>query len=290
MSKLFPKVAVILAAYNGEKWIKKQIESIFLQEDVQIDLFISLDLSNDGTNKILNSLSKINKNLYVLPYGEKFGSAARNFYRLIKDINFSKYEFAAFADQDDIWLPMKIIHSIRSLKKTNSMAFSSDVIAFWSNGKRKIIKKSYSQKLYDYIFESAGPGCTYVFSIDPFLKFQNFITNNWYYVLKIEHDWLAYAYIRNNNYKWHISNKPMMLYRQHNHNSFGANYNFKSILKRFKLVQTGWYFDQIQSICKLLKINFISKKFILFNLIQTRRNTKQVLYILFFLIFFTNKL
>ena len=46
------KVAVLLAAYNGEAWIKEQLDSILKQIDVEIYLFISIDLSIDSTYEL----------------------------------------------------------------------------------------------------------------------------------------------------------------------------------------------------------------------------------------------
>lgn len=44
-----PKVAVLLAAYNGMQWIKEQIDTVFNQQDVDVTIYISVDLSTDGT-------------------------------------------------------------------------------------------------------------------------------------------------------------------------------------------------------------------------------------------------
>ena len=44
-----PSVAVLLAAFNGIKWIEEQVKSIFNQKDINIHIYISVDLSNDGT-------------------------------------------------------------------------------------------------------------------------------------------------------------------------------------------------------------------------------------------------
>ncbi|MDE1554882.1 MULTISPECIES: glycosyltransferase [Comamonas] len=53
-----PKIAVLLAAYNGEKYIEQQIASILSQECVHVDIFISLDKSTDKTIDILKAIQK----------------------------------------------------------------------------------------------------------------------------------------------------------------------------------------------------------------------------------------
>ena len=127
MQNKLPRVAVLLAAYNGEQWIANQLDSIWSQEFVTVDVFISLDLSSDGTLTFLQNLEEKHYNLFLLPYGERFGGAAKNFYRLIKDVDVSAYDYVAFADQDDIWLPGKLYRGIRAMQSSKSTAFSSDV-------------------------------------------------------------------------------------------------------------------------------------------------------------------
>ena len=53
------KVAVLLSAYNGEKYIEEQIHSIFNQEDCQIFLYVRDDGSIDKTTEILEKLQKL---------------------------------------------------------------------------------------------------------------------------------------------------------------------------------------------------------------------------------------
>ena len=58
---MIKKIAVLLAAYNGEKWISEQLKSITDQISVDITVFISCDLSTDNTIKIIKFKSLISK-------------------------------------------------------------------------------------------------------------------------------------------------------------------------------------------------------------------------------------
>ena len=58
-------VAVLLTAFNGIKWIEEQVESIFYQKDVNIDIYISIDLSNDGTYEWCQELALKNSNVNI---------------------------------------------------------------------------------------------------------------------------------------------------------------------------------------------------------------------------------
>tara|TARA_B100001248_G_C27386592_1_gene460008 strand:- start:299 stop:1156 length:858 start_codon:yes stop_codon:yes gene_type:complete len=266
------KIAILMAAFNGEEWIEEQLHSIFSQKKVNVDVFVSLDLSSDKTEEILKNLSSKNHNLFILRCGERFGSAAKNFFRLINEVNVENYDFVAFSDQDDIWQPKKIIKGIEAIQTYKLDAYSSNVIAFWPNGKKQLIKKSYPQKKYDFMFESAGPGFTYIFKTKPFIVFQKFIRNNLDKIYNLEHDWLAYSFFRSKGYKWLIDKDySNALYRQHNNNQYGANASFLGFFNRLKLIFDGWYFNQVNTISNVLKLPEVNIKFIVTNLLQIRR-------------------
>ena len=75
-----PNTLVLLAAFNGELWIKDQIISILNQKNTNLKLVISIDKSDDNTVKICEDLKKNNNSIEILPYGKKFGGAAKNFF------------------------------------------------------------------------------------------------------------------------------------------------------------------------------------------------------------------
>lgn len=72
-----PKCAVLLAVYNGMHYLEEQIETILNQENVNPTLFASVDLSTDESVYWLSELAAQDTRIIVLPYGEKFGGAAR---------------------------------------------------------------------------------------------------------------------------------------------------------------------------------------------------------------------
>lgn len=287
------KIAVLLASYNGVKYIKEQVDSILNQKEVDVTIFISDDLSTDGTLEYLQDIYKDFKNIVYLPSGSKFGGAGKNFFRLIRDVDFSSFDFISFVDQDDIWYEDKLIRAIKTIEDKQLDAYSSNVLAFWEDGKEMIINKSSSQARYDYLFEAAGPGCTYVLKKDLAISLQNFICENWEDVNKVElHDWFIYAFARENNYKWHIDEKLSMRYRQHTSNQVGANDGLKAKLKRLKKVFSSWYRDEIIKIIKVLRLEnkykfskYILNKSYLNNLLllkysfEFRRNKKEKLFL-----------
>lgn len=246
-----PKTAILLAAYDGKLWIEEQVRSILGQIGADIHLFISVDQSTDGTEMLVEKLAKQDPRIQVLPLGNHFGSAARNFFYLITGINLSDYEFIALADQDDIWLPNKLSSAISTIKDKHLQAYSGNSTAFWSNGKRLLINKAQPQVEWDFLFEAAGPGCTYVFTQAFSKKLQEFIRSNWEQIQLIHsHDWLIYAFARANQIDWYIDPHTYMLYRQHQRNEMGVNHGMLAFMSRAKKVLSGWGLSQSLLIAK----------------------------------------
>lgn len=259
-SHTLPKVAVLLAAYNGKQWIEEQVDSILSQQGVMVTLFISVDLSTDGTEQWARELSDQHSEVFMLPYGERFGGAGPNFFRLVRDVEFSGFDMVSFADQDDIWFPDKLQRASEILEAGQADVYSSNVIAFWPDGKRILIDKAQPQKHYDYFFEAAGPGCTYVFNADSAKEFKCFVIEQAKSISAVSlHDWLAYAFCRHNGFKWLIDPEPSMLYRQHNGNQVGTNTGVTAFKKRLEMIKSRWYREQVISITSLVAPENLSR-------------------------------
>ena len=250
-----PRIAVLMAAYNGKFWLNEQVKSILKQEDVEVTLYISVDQSSDGTESLIDSLASNEKRIQVLPHGLHFGGAAPNCYRLIKDVDFSTYDFIAFADQDDIWNIDKLKRAASVIREKSVDGYSSNVTAFWPNGKTHLINKAQPQTKWDFLFEAAGPGCTYVLTKPLALHLHKYINEEWQQVQKVNlHDWFIYAFARANNYRWEIDSYSSLLYRQHTNNQVGANVGSLALLSRFKKITNGWWLGQVIQIANLLSL------------------------------------
>lgn len=281
-----PKVAVLLAAHNGGDWIKYQIESIVRQEGVGVSVFVSDDASTDGTGCMLKEIGKQYPQVVVLPFVGAFGTAGRNFFRLISEVDVSCFDYVSFSDQDDVWMLDKIDRAVKKIVTGNFSAYSSDVVAVWANGRTRYIKKSYPQRRYDHLFESAGPGCTYVFRVLEFLELQNFVRTNFSKVCYVEsYDWFIYAFYRSRKYRWVIDPVGTMYYRQHAYNSVGANASLAAGIKRLKLMICGWYAGEIYRISMLIGQQMPDARFVVRNIFEVRRRRRDRL-IVFLLSFF----
>lgn len=279
-----PRIAVLLAAYQGIKWIEEQVESILTQESVQVSLFISVDacpdsVQEDGTLAWCQRLSNYHDNVIVLPFGERFGGAGPNFFRLLDDIDFSGYDAVAFADQDDIWLCDKLKRAWDKIRSGECLAYSSNVTAFWPDGRELLVRKSYPQRRYDHYFEAAGPGCTYVLHQSVAERLQHFVQTNKRLIRQIEiHDWFTYAFCREQGIPWYIDEQPSLMYRQHSSNQIGVNQGVRAYFGRLHKVAKKSYRKQVEMLTEILEPDLSTKvrsyRFRLRHALQFRRRLR----------------
>lgn len=250
-----PRFLVLLAAYNGMQWITEQVDSILAQRDVAVTLLISVDSSSDGTEAWVSALAESDSRIKYLPHGEKFGGAARNFFRLINEAELEGFDFFSFADQDDIWLPDKLFRASELIASTAVQGYSGNVTAFWPDGRETLIVKSQPQVEFDHFFEAAGPGCTYVISKELFSGLQRHIASRFVEMQSVTlHDWFCYAFSRTHGYRWVIDNRSYMRYRQHENNQVGVNNGLKAFRKRLSQVFDGWWLSQAALIARLNEV------------------------------------
>lgn len=249
-----PKIAVLLATYNGAEWLSEQLESVLNQRDVDVKLIVSDDMSTDGTIELLEKHAKNDHRISILPSKGKFGSAAKNFYRLIVDADISDCSFVALADQDDIWLKNKLSSLSQIAIDNGSDGVSSNAVAFWNDGSRALIDKSKPLRRLDFLFESAGPGSTYLMTPKLVQEIKVMLSDNYADINQISaHDWLIYAICRATGKKWFISSVPTVKYRQHDNNELGVNLGVKAKWFRLMKLRSGWYRSEVFKICKICR-------------------------------------
>lgn len=243
------KVAILLATFNGELFLKTQISSIFSQNFKNWHLFIRDDGSTDRTINIIKDLEN-SCNKVTLLLDEKYGptgSPAINFFRQLNLINLSDYDYVAFCDQDDIWMPDKIERAIHLIADSNYEGYSSDLIAFDLNKKKSYyMKKSGPIKGFDYLFQGASAGCTYLISSELAKlinsKVSSLLCN---YPKTVSHDWICYAICRSYGHSWYLDEHASLFYRQHSINAYGAKPGILGKFSRLKIANNGWYFKHV---------------------------------------------
>lgn len=292
---LNPKVCVLLPTYNGSRYVVEQLRSVLDQRSVDVSVFISDDFSTDDTLQVIESAFPDETRIKVLPSVVRHGSAGKNFYSLIDTVDFTLFDYVSFADQDDVWDMDKLEASINALIEQGASGVSSDVVAFWEDGRSVYIRKSLPQKKYDYLFEPAGPGCTYVLTAEFASKLKPLVTEKDVYQNVFNHDWLIYAYARVNGYLWHILPRSTMRYRQHDSNETGVNFGFDALKIRLRKLKSGFYLNQVYGVLGALERLDLLQEFFarrgvpklafFRELFQMRRSSKQaVLWAVFLLL------
>lgn len=296
---------MLMATYNGAAHITSQIASVLWQLRVKVDVYIRDDGSIDRT--VGDALEAFpGSSIYVVedfqgPSASPPGGPALNFYHLIvsRQISAACYDWIAFSDQDDIWLPNKLDSAIIDCVQSGSVAWSSSILAFWEvSGRTKFIAKHGSASLINYLFESPGPGCTIVLRSDVFQSLQSFIRDRFHLLCRIEfHDWLIYGFVMQQYGSWFISPKPSMLYRQHSQNVAGAGLSITQLRKKLYLVSSGWYREQVlllaslfsmdkhPIVSRLRRLSLSDRICLLFVLWPHRRRVKDKLLLMFVLPF-----
>ena len=154
------KVIVILPTYNGAKYIKEQLDSLYNQTYPLIEIYTRDDGSSDNTVEIVKEYSKKKvkgRKIVIFPNGGKSLKCPDCFLKLLEYAKDGDYY--CFCDQDDVWLPTKIEEAVKKLEQASSDIpalhfgaydyYTAD-LKFMSHSKK--IKKEIHLKdvIYDY--------------------------------------------------------------------------------------------------------------------------------------------
>lgn len=238
------EVVVLMAVYNGEKYISQQIESIINQSYSNWRLLIRDDGSTDNTIKILGIYEEQDSRIMVIK--DELGNLGQclNFNELMKNVKTDSY--VMFSDQDDVWLPTKVEESIKEIRKIESIYRTETPIVVYTNynvvnSKLDYINTAYSKvdlKEYDPIanrllIQNWLMGCTMIIN-NKLLKYSLEIP-----IEADNHDnWIAL--IASMTGYVHYLDKMTMLHRLHSNNvttnveTTNTKNRIKRVKKRFK--------------------------------------------------------
>lgn len=226
-----PKVLVLLATCNGEKYLRQQLDSIYAQEDVEVSIFATDDGSTDSTIAILEEYKK-NHSLTIHYHGEPH-EFTYNFIDAIFANKNTSFDYYAFSDQDDVWMKEKLSSAIEMLKKNSKNVYSSNLTIVNENLDGETLMNDDSIlrcNKYNAVFENVATGCTIVFSkafLDLLVRYYPkniYLHDYWVYLLAIYTD----------NYIY--DSRSFIKYRQHGCNQIGdsSKKGVKTYYKRFK--------------------------------------------------------
>ena len=259
------RICVLMATYNGEKYIEDQILSIRNQKEVICDIYAWDDGSTDKTISILKK-----NNVKILGSSLRFGKPCYVFFSLVLKIK-KKYDYYSFSDQDDIWLVNKMFEGLITIKDKNLDLYSSNLISYDFKNKVSIVYKSTNQTKYDFLFQGLSAGNTYIFTYNLFNLLQSSIKKNSITDLEFSHDWFLYALARQHGLKVFCDQRSFIIYPQHITNVSSSNTSLKFIIKKIYYFLSLGHKKERARIHKLLFFNE-SKWFILRNIFTLKRN------------------
>jgi rhamnosyltransferase len=247
-----PRVLVLLATFNGERWLDRQLRSIFGQEGVSVSVLVSDHGSNDGTVALVKQCHGTGEAIDLLAGTPPGGGSAANFQHLLREHSRPGFDYVALADQDDVWLPDRLIRAVKTIRRQGAVAYSSDVLAVWPDGRRLPIRKSQPQRRFDYLLEPAGPGCSYVMTaaFAAALRIELLAQPERFAGVQ-QHDWLIYSFARTHGHRWVIDDHLGIHYRQHAANEVGANVGLQGIRRRWHWARSGLYRRQLLHLGRL---------------------------------------
>ena len=221
-------ITILLATYNGAKYINELIGSIQRQTVTNWKLLVSDDCSTDNTVSIIQKEMENDKRIKIVSIGNKFGSAKLNFFNLM---SVARGKYFLFCDQDDVWYPDKIEKCIREIKQIENEYGNIPALVF-SDSKvvdesLNVISESFERYQnydpYDIDFGSllslnVAAGCTMTFNeclLHQALKLESFehvMMHDWWMMLVAQ----AFGEIR-------YLDTALVQYRQHGDNEVGAS-------------------------------------------------------------------
>lgn len=165
-----PKVNIALATYNGEKHIRKQLDSLLAQTYENIDIYIRDDGSTDATVEVVKEYMETNKSskrIILLDNGNVNLRCPKSFYEIIRKCD--EADYYSLCDQDDIWYPNKVKWAVEKLeqeRKDQVLLYYS--ACDYSDDQGNLIRKSPVQKkklrMEDVLYYTPGSGFTIVFN------------------------------------------------------------------------------------------------------------------------------
>ena len=240
-------IDILLATYNGQAYLREQIDSVLAQSNQDWQLLIRDDASDDDTlNIIKDYVTKHSDRIVLIEDDSCHLGASLNFQRLLEN---SLAEYIMFCDQDDVWLPNKIEATLNLMKATEKEHPNKPILVHTDlkvvNSKLKTIAKStwryqrsFPETGNDFnkvILQNVATGCTIMINKKakavslPIPK--EAVMHDWWIVINVaKHGKVVYV------------PDQLVLYRQHSNNAVGA--------KKVPRINTSGFFKNLFSLKK----------------------------------------
>lgn len=233
-------ISVVMATYNGAKYIFEQINSILNQSWVPNELVICDDCSFDDTMSIIDSIEFPNNIKVIIKKNDNNLGYIKNFRQAI---SLATGDYIFLCDQDDRWHPDKVKFIVDTMDETEMKLICTGMYLIDSNGDKIENTSQFdinpicgykdwtNEKIIvpfkRIIWGNFSPGCTYCVRrelVDIYLKFTN---------TEVPHDFQLFLIASNINSALYIDT-PLTYYRLHSENTIGMSQKKFKKKKYFK--------------------------------------------------------
>lgn len=267
VQKRSPHLAILMCTYNGENFLEEQLDSIQHQDYKDWTLYVNDDGSKDATLDILKRYQKKwgNKKLIIRRGPQK--GFSQNFLQIICDKKIHA-DLYFLSDQDDVWMPHKLSHTLQKLSKLELLKpnlYCARTTYVSSDAKRILGKSDLFSKPPSFrnaIVQSIAGGNTMAFN-NALKK----IVSQFKEAEIVSHDWWLYIVNELSGGETLYDQESTILYRQHSRSLIGANTGLIAKLKRLRMLLIGVYRDY-----NTKHLNTFNK----INLPSTRANIKLI--------------
>lgn len=245
-----PCVNILLSTYNGERYLRPQLDSLIAQDYPHVHIRVRDDGSTDRTIQILQEYVRTYPNL-ILTVGPNLGPAA-SFFALLEEAD-PDCTYFAFCDQDDVWLPDKVSRAVTAIRSSGDLRptlyFSRVEYVDAQLQSLGVSRKPRRIGFGNALVENCAPGCTMLMNerarqlLLSRVPRRFFVHDSWCYLVMSALGHLVFE------------DAAPIKYRQHGTNVLGAATNplsrMKSRLRRFAQGQPSEYHAQAMEFSRL---------------------------------------
>ena len=243
-------VDILVATYNGEKYIRAQLLSLLFQTHANIRVLVHDDGSTDKTCEIIREIARVDSRVVLIEDGVRCGGAGKNFMHLLK---FSRAGAVMFCDQDDIWFDNKVSEMLSVLKEKDNrepqVVYSEIVVWHPTLGIDGFVI-AHPKGMRDFLFLNGGVhGCAAMFNA----KMRSLMLR-WHGFVQMHDHVLALVALTLGHVTY--MNVPLMLYRRHVESvtgKFSVRFSWKSafVTNRTVPVVTEETYEAVQVFSKI---------------------------------------
>ncbi len=234
-----PVVEVLLATYNGERYLGEQLQSIAAQRGAAVRILASDDGSTDATRAVLPALAAQWGRIPLQVIDGPRRGFAENFRHLVARAS-ADADYYAFSDQDDIWLPDKFERAIAWLSAAGegtAALYCGRTLTIGESGQAKGMSPLFAKppSFRNAVIQSIAGGNTMLMNRRAFDLLRESCRRTGF----VTHDWWSYMIVTGSGGQIRYDAEPLIRYRQHEQNLIGANNSWRARMYRMRFVMSG---------------------------------------------------